>query len=80
MIRHASSHGLAVLITVVASALLIEICKSLLPTLYARLEAPIATVAGWLGLTVAPDLLVTLVIAVGLGLIWGIGFYLAYKR
>ena len=80
MIKHASSHGLAVLICTVISALLIELLKGVFPSLHAEVLSVCAEFVANNDLSIEPSMIATVIIAVGLGLIWGIAFKFAFKN
>ena len=80
MIKHASSHGLAVLVCTVCSALMIDIIRTAMPSVYARVIVLAGSVVDSFNLPIDPRMLALVGLAVGLGLVWGVAFKLAAKR
>lgn len=80
MIKHGSSHGLAVLVCTIISGLLVKMIGDLFPTLHKRAIALCSKFIIDSGLSIEPSLLATLLIAVALGVLWGIAFKYTFKQ
>ena len=80
MIKHGSSHGLAVLVCTIISGLLVKLLQDLFPTLHERAIVFCSELVVDLGIPLEPNLIATLLIAVGLGVLWGVAFKYAFKK
>lgn len=80
MIKHGSSHGLAVLVCTVVSALLVELLGGVFPALHERAIVLCSQLVADFNLPIEPGSLATLLIAVLLGVLWGIAFRYAFKN
>jgi len=80
IIRHASSHGLSVLICTVASAFLIELLKPLLPNLMTGFNKISTKIVSSLYLPMTVENMNILLLATLLAVIWGIFFKLRLKK
>ena len=81
---HGLSHGLAVLISYLAAALLVDIARKHLPkinelltTLADRVSREISNL---FQLHLSPDTIGTLILAIGLAVIWGAAFAFLHHR
>ena len=80
MIRHASSHGLAVLVCTISSALLVELFRGTLPGIYSNLISVSSKLITTFDLPMEPGILATILIAAILAMIWGVAFKFAFKK
>ena len=78
MIKHATSHGLSVLVCTVLSSLIVEVFKPLLPNFFIKTVAYSEEMSGFLGINIPTEVLNTLLIATILGFIWGIFFKIRF--
>lgn len=79
MKKHAASHGLAVLICSIASGLLVRMGDRYYPDIMRTFEGHTHRMLTILDLPYSPRSIATLVIAVGLAVIWGIAFYFMHS-
>jgi hypothetical protein len=80
IIRHASSHGFSVLICTIASALIIELLKPLLPNFMASLGKVSTRIVNAINLPMSVENMNILLLATILAVIWGIFFKLRLNR
>ena len=80
IIRHASSHGLSVLICTIASAFLIELIRPLLPNLMAGFSRISTKIVNALYLPMTVENMNILLLATVLAVIWGIFFKLRLNK
>ena len=74
MVKHASSHGFAVLICTVTSAFLIEVLKPLLPEFYRRVQILSIRLIHLFDIPIHVEFLNVIILASILALIWGMFF------
>ena len=80
MLKHASSHGLAVLVTTVASAFLVEILKPEFPEFINSVGVFSKHFVKLLHIPFKPETFTVILIASLLAMVWGIFFKLRMKQ
>lgn len=79
MIRHASSHGMAVFVCTIAAAFIVETLKPKLPELMDLVQTKSEGLIKTLAIPMTVDNLSILLVASILALIWGVFFKLRTK-
>jgi hypothetical protein len=80
MIKHGSSHGLAILVCTILSGLLVKLLQDLFPALHDKARLYFSELVTDWSLPLEPSLVATLIIAVVLGVLWGIAFKFTFKN
>lgn len=80
IVRHASSHGLSVLICTIISALLIEMLRPKLPHLMQSMTNISSKFLSVIHLPMSVENMNILILASGLAVIWGIFFKLGLSK
>jgi len=80
MVKHASSHGIAVLVTTVSSAFLIELFKPQFPELLKLAEGLSKQITKTFNIPLKPETFTVIIVASLLAGIWGIFFKLTLKK
>lgn len=80
VVRHASSHGLSVLVCTISSALLIEILKPKLPHLMESMTNISTKFLKVIHIPMPTESLNILLLATVLAVLWGIFFKLGFSR
>ena len=78
MLKHAASHGLSVFVCTILSSIIVEMLKPLLPNYFIKTVAYTEEVSTFLGISISPEIVNTLLLASLLGVIWGIFFKLRF--
>ncbi len=79
MKKHASSHGLAVLVCSITAGILIKICRDYYPAVARRIEKISRDIVTFFNIDYSPKTISTLLLAVILAVIWGCAFYLMHS-
>ena len=79
MKKHGASHGIAVLVCTVSSALLIDILRKYVPFVYNAVNKFSDFLINILGLSFAPKYVSIVLYASILAIFWGVGFALIHK-
>ena len=79
MKKHASSHGLAVLVCTVIAGVLVRVAHDYFPSAVRLLDELSNFIVKSLNLNYRPQDISVLLLAVALAVIWGIGFYFAHS-
>jgi len=79
MKKHASSHGMAVLVCSITAGILIKICRDYYPEIARRFEDISRYIITFFNIDYSPKVISTLILAVILAVIWGIAFYFMYS-
>jgi hypothetical protein len=80
VIRHASSHGLSILVCTIASAFIIELLRPKLPHLMSGLTNVSTKIVKAINLPMSVDDMNILLLATILAVIWGIFFKLGFNK
>jgi hypothetical protein len=80
MIRHASSHGLSVLVTTILAAFLIELFKPLIPGILEKFEKVGSALVNTFKIPISAEALSVILVATLFGLIWGIFFRIGTRK
>lgn len=80
MIKHASSHGFAVFMCTIISAIYIEVIKQFLPQLLRRIDHLSSIIIQKLSLSLTPDTITIVVVASVLAMIWGAFFKMYHSK
>ena len=79
MMRHASSHGLAVLICTLASGFIVAMLRTYLPEVLSFFRKLSNLSCDFINLPYPPKHVLLIIIASVMGLIWGIAFSFMHK-
>ncbi|MFW6046771.1 MAG: hypothetical protein ACOCP4_03165 [Candidatus Woesearchaeota archaeon] len=80
MIKHASSHGLSVLVCSILAALIVSVLEPIFPKLTDKMDALSVSVIDKLNLPMEASYFSIILIAVVLAAIWGIFFKLSKRK
>jgi hypothetical protein len=80
MIKYASSHGLAVLVCSISSALLVETIKPLWPNIFVCFSKASSYLRNFLNLKLTQEEITIMLVAALLAMIWGLIFKMWIKQ